>query len=166
MDSHDVCIFPYSGVHTFSCCSGNSFLKSRNEKLFFRSTFAFFLYALLITIYIASDLSYPIIGLISLLGTVLVGILFYVSARDNIIDAKVVFYFFVFSAAFVALPLLLVNMDTNGFAQLSESFGANSILYGYENPRAVGWASAIFLSFFWRLMYLLYPTRAEFTQSF
>ena len=46
----------------------------------------------------------------------------------------------------MALPLLLVNIDTNGFAQLSESFGANSILYGYENPRAVGWASTIFLS--------------------
>jgi len=121
--------------------------KSRNEKLFFRSTFAFFLYAFLSTIYLASDLLYPIFGLVSLLGAVLVGILFYVSARDRIIDAKVVFYFFVFSAAFVALPLLLVNIDTNRFAQLSESLGASSILYGYENPRAVGWASTIFLSF-------------------
>ncbi len=123
-----------------------SFLKSRAEKLFFRSLFVFFLYAFLVTIYSASDLFYPIYGLISLLGSTLVGVLFYVSARDNIINPKVVFYFLVSASIFVALPLLLVQFDTERFAQLSEKFGANNILYGYENPRAVGWVSTISLS--------------------
>lgn len=123
-----------------------TFLKSRNEKLFLGSAVVFFIYAFLITIYAASDLFYPIFGMISLLGAVLVGILFYVSARDNIIDAKIVFYLLAFASVFVSLPLLLVNIDTGGFTQLSESFGANNILYGYENPRALGWASTFFLS--------------------
>jgi O-antigen ligase len=123
-----------------------SFLKSRNEKLLFRFISVFFIYAFIFTIYSSSDLFYPIVGMLSLLGSTLVGILFYVSARDSIISAKVVFYFLAFASVFAVLPLLLVHIDTERFAQLSEKFGANTILYGYENPRAVGWISTICLS--------------------
>ena len=122
------------------------FLKSRNEKLFFRLLLVFFIYAFIFTIYSASELFYPIYGLTSLLGAALVGILFYVSARDGIISAKVVFYFFAFASIFVVVPLLLVHIDTERFAQLSEKYGSNHILYGYENPRPVGWVSSISLS--------------------
>ena len=41
-----------------------TFLKSRNEKLVFRSLAVFFLYAFFFTIYAASDLFYPIFGLL------------------------------------------------------------------------------------------------------
>lgn len=123
-----------------------TFLKSHNEKLFFRCVAAFFLYAFLFTIYAASELFYPIYGLTSLLGATLVGILFYVSARDGIVSAKAVFYCLAISSVFAVLPLFLVHIDTERFAQLSEKFGSLNILYGYENPRALGWASTIYFS--------------------
>lgn len=123
-----------------------TFLKSRNEKLFLRSMLVFFIYAFLFTMSSTRELFYPIYGLTSLLGATLVAVLFYVSARDGIISAKEVFYSFVFAAALVVLPLLLVQIDTQRFAELSEKFGATIILYGYENPRPVGWVSTVFLS--------------------
>jgi O-antigen ligase len=122
------------------------FLRSRNEKIIFRCILAFFIYAFLFTISSARDLFYPIYGLVSLLGTTLVAVLFYVSARDNIISAKEVFHFFVLAAALVVVPLFLVQINTQRFAELSAEFGANTILYGYENPRPVGWVSTISLS--------------------
>jgi O-antigen ligase len=77
----------------------------------------------------------------------LVGILFYVSVRDNYITIQAVTIFWTISTAFVVVPVLLVQIDTEQFAKLSEEYSATRILYGYENPRALGWVSAIFLSF-------------------
>lgn len=124
-----------------------SSLKSRHEKLFFRCMAVFFLYAFLFTLYSASDLFYPVFGLMSALGSTLIGILFYISARDNIISPKTVIHFLAFASVLVILPLLLVQIDTERFAELSKKFSATHLLYGYENPRAVGWISTICLSF-------------------
>jgi O-antigen ligase len=122
------------------------FMRSRNEKLILRSILVFFIYAFLFTMYSAQDLFYPMYGLVSLLGTTLVAVLFYVSARGGIVSAKEVFQFFVVAAALVVVPMLLVQTDPQHFAELSAEFGANTILYGYENPRPVGWVSTISLS--------------------
>jgi len=122
------------------------YLRSRIEKIFISGGVIFFLYAFIFTICMASNLLYPIIGLISVLGSTLTAILFYVAVRENIISHKVVFYFLASASIFVAVPLLIVQIDTERFARLSEEFGAVNILYGYENPRALGWASTICLS--------------------
>ncbi|KQB98442.1 hypothetical protein AL073_06180 [Loktanella sp. 1ANDIMAR09] len=121
-------------------------MKSRNEKLVLRCILVFFIYAFLFTISSAQDLFYPMYGLVSLFGTTLVTVLFYVSARDGIINAKKVFQVLVAAAALVVVPLLLVQIDPQRFAELSAEFGPNTILYGYENPRPVGWVSTISLS--------------------
>ena len=121
-------------------------LKSPHEKLFLWCMIAFFIYAFLFTIYSASDLFYPIFGLISVLGSTLVGILFYVSAKDNIISPKAVFYSLAFASVFVMVPLLLIQIDTERYARLTQEVGTSNILYGYENPRALGWISTICLS--------------------
>lgn len=123
------------------------FLKSRREKIFIQCTAVFFLYAFLFTLYSSSDLFYPIFGLVSALGSTLIGVLFYVLARDNITNPKIVIHFLAFASIFVVMPVLLVQTDTARFAQLSERFSAIHMLYGYENPRALGWISTIFLSF-------------------
>jgi len=123
-----------------------TYLKSRPEKIFFRCMIGFFLYAFPFSIYMASDLFYPIYGLLSALGSTLVGVLFYVSVRNNTVNPKSVVYSLVFSSIFVMIPLLLVQINTERFAQLSEAVGAASLLYGYENPRAVGWVSTFSLS--------------------
>ena len=61
------------------------FFKSYYEKIFFRCVIVSFGYAFLYTIYAAIefnfDLIFPIYGLTSLLGSVLVGAFFYISAR-------------------------------------------------------------------------------------
>ncbi len=121
-------------------------LKSRGEKLFLQCAAGLFLYAALLTGYSATELFYPFFGLASALCTTLVGVLFYVAVRDNLISPSTVFNFLAFASVFVIVPLLLVQIDTERFAQLAEEFTATRILYGYENPRAVGWASTVFLS--------------------
>lgn len=122
------------------------FLKSRREKLFLRAMLVFFGYAFAFTMSEASDPSYPIYGLISVLGAVLVATLFYVAVRDNIVTPKIVVYTLAFASVFVIMPLLLVHIDIERFVFLSKDVGASTILYGYENPRAVGWVSTISLS--------------------
>lgn len=121
-------------------------LKSRREKIFLQYMIVFFIYAFSFTLYSASDLFYPVFGLVSALGSTLIGILFYVLARDNITSPQTVIHFLAFASAFVILPPLLVQIDTERFAELSQEFSAIHILYGYENPRALGWVSAICLS--------------------
>jgi O-antigen ligase len=123
------------------------FLKSSNEKTFLKYTALFFLYAFLFTIYIAGDSFYSYFGLLSILLSALVGILFYVSVRDNYITIQAVTIFWTISTVFVIVPVLLVQIDTEQFAKLSEEYSAIRILYGYENPRALGWVSTVFLSF-------------------
>ena len=121
-------------------------LKSRREKMFFRCMAGFFLYAFLYAIYAASDLFYPMFGLISALGSTLVSILFYVSVRDNIVSHKTFVYVLAYASVFVIVPLVLVQIDTAGYAQLTRNIGTVNVLFGYENPRAVGWISTICLS--------------------
>ncbi|EBA13725.1 O-antigen ligase family protein [Roseobacter sp. CCS2] len=123
------------------------FLKSRGEKLFLLGMAVFFIYAFSITLYLAGDLFYPMFGLTSVLGSTLVGVLFYVSIRDGIISPKLVFHVLAGASVLVVMPLLLVQIDPERYAQVAEKITtATGILYGYENPRAVGWASTSCLS--------------------
>ncbi|MEJ8561736.1 O-antigen ligase family protein [Yoonia sp. GPGPB17] len=121
-------------------------LKSRREKLFVRCMAVFFLYAFSLTLYLASDRFYPVYGLTSALGATLVGTVFYVAVRDSIISPRTVIYSLACAAVFVVMPLLLIQIDIERFAELSKGVGAANLLYGYENPRAVGWISTICLS--------------------
>ncbi len=121
-------------------------LTSRNEKLVFKSAAVFFLYAFSLTFLSASELFYPLYGFASWLATFLVCILFYLSARDKIMSPEVIFWVLASISALAALPLLLVHIDIERFARLAERVGAANILYGYENPRAVGWISTVAVS--------------------
>lgn len=122
------------------------FLKSRQEQLFLLCLIAFFMYAFSFTIYSASDLFYPLYGLVSALGSILVGLIFYVCVRENVMTPKVVVHFLAFASLFMVVPLILVQLDTERFGQLAQAYGGSNILYGYENPRALGWASTVCLS--------------------
>ena len=121
-------------------------LSSRREKLVLRTVAAIFLYAAYITLTAATNLPYPIYGFVTFLGATLVGILFYVSAREGLITARATFVSLAIVASFVALPLLLVFWDVPRYVALAEAFGTTSIIYGYENPRAIGWLSSAGLS--------------------
>lgn len=121
-------------------------LRSRKEKIFLWCMLGFFLYAFAFTLIMLDDLSYPVFGLLSSLGAALLGTAFYVSVRDKILAPKTVFTVLAFSSILVPLPMLLVQLDIEAFAQLSSQYKATTILYGYENPRGVGWVSAICLS--------------------
>ena len=130
---------PFLAVALFS-------LRSAKEKLFLWCMIGFFLYAFAFTLYMGSDHVYPVFGLLSSLGATLVGVSFYVSVRDNILSANAVFSVLALSSFLLLLPMVLVQVDIERFAGLSDLYGAMTILYGYENPRAVGWVSTICLS--------------------
>lgn len=121
-------------------------LRSRREKVFQWCMVIFFIYAFIFTVSVASTLFYPLYGLMSVLGSVLVAIVFYVAVRDDIISPGFVFSCLAFTSVFVLMPVLLVEIDPERFARLSQGVGTHNLLYGYENPRAVGWASTFFLS--------------------
>lgn len=121
-------------------------LKSYREKLIFWYVSAFFVYAIIWTVYALNDLAYSLFGLISFLTTTLVAVVFYLAARNELLTSRAVIHLMISASCLAVLPLLLVQIDTIKFAQLSQEFGANNILYGYENPRALGWVSTISLS--------------------
>jgi hypothetical protein len=121
------------------------FLTSFEEKFFLRCAVLFFLYTILLSVCVNGISFYPFFGLLSMLWATLIGILFYVSVRENYLSRPVLIYFWAVSSAFVIIPLLLVQLDAERFVRLSEEYGANNILYGYANPRALGWVSTICL---------------------
>lgn len=122
--------------------------KSIKARLLFWSTAVFFIYAFLWTLYSLTDPTYPLFGLITLLATTLVGALFYYSIRNNSLTVKTVANTIMLASIFSIIPLLLVQFNPIKFTDLSVAHGANNILYGYENPRALGWAATISLSLF------------------
>ena len=121
-------------------------LRSGREKLVLRLIALLFLYAAYITLTAASNLAYPIFGFVTFLGATLAGILFYVNVRDGMIPPTTVFRVLALSAAFVAQPLFLLQWDLPRYLALVEQFRTSAVLYGFENPRAIGWLSSIGLS--------------------
>lgn len=134
-------LIPFLTVGIFS-------LNSHHEKMFFQWMVGFFIYAFLFTLYAATDLFYPLFGVASALGSTLIGILFYVLARDDRIKPKVIIYSLAAASFSVIMPLLLIAVDTERFTRLAQGVSASSVLYGYENPRALGWICTTCLALF------------------
>lgn len=121
-------------------------LTTKREKRFFWVMAACFGCAFTLSLYFNSDLFYPVYGLTSWLGAALAGTVIYVIVRDGVLTPERAFRILTFGMLFTMVPMVLVIIDLDRYSELSASIGAQNILYGYENPRALGWISTIALS--------------------
>jgi O-antigen ligase len=121
-------------------------LFSKTEVRIFWGIALFFAYALVLSLVMSTDWFLPVFGLASWLGAALAGTVIYVMVRDGVLTGEKVFRILSYGMIFTALPMVLVLIDTERFAEIAGSRGAANMLYGYENPRALGWISSIALS--------------------
>ncbi|WP_207493728.1 O-antigen ligase family protein [Yoonia litorea] len=120
-------------------------MRSKTEKRLMRAMFLVFGYTIWLTYTSAQELSYPVFGFVSLLGAVFVAMIFYCCLRDGNLAPTKVFYVLALSSCLVAIPMLQVTANVAKFTALRDAFGTSYILYGYENPRAVGWIATFSL---------------------
>ncbi|WP_333714502.1 O-antigen ligase family protein [Yoonia sp.] len=121
-------------------------LFSNGERRFFWAILGFFGYALILSLIMSTDWFYPVYGLSSWLGAALAGTVIYVMVRDGVLTPERTFRILSYGLIFTALPMVLVLVDTDRFAEIVGWRGAANMLYAYENPRALGWISSIALS--------------------
>jgi O-antigen ligase len=121
-------------------------LFSRVEKRVFWGIAGFFSYALILSLIMSTDWFLPVYLLASSLGAALAGTVIYVMVRDGVLTPEKTFRILSYGMIFTALPMVLVLIDTERFTEIVGWRGAANMLYGYENPRALGWISSIALS--------------------